>query len=319
MVTYRTIGTRLLLAVTGVAMLVVYVATALVGYRFLLALWARRPDPVCTALVVVAVSLSLGYASYRVGTARIIHALDAVELPRDASPRFHDRVGALAAEMAVEPPALLVGNLGSPNALALGGPGNGRVVLDVTLFRLLGPDELSAVVAHEMAHIAARDSLTKTLGYSLVQTAGGLLALVFLPVALLLGGVARAASYLRGDHPVAADRVARGVVAAVASLGTVLLLGLVLPLQAYARRREFAADERAAAVTGRPLALARGLARIERAATPEGPFSSLYIHGDEEVRLTRLLASHPPMAERIERLVDSAGTPPRRGGPLDRF
>lgn len=208
----------------------------------------RRPDPVLTALVVVAVSLSLGCASYRAGTARILYAIDAVELPHDASPWFHDRVDALAAGMAVEPPALLVGTLGSPNALALGGPGNGRVALDVTLFRLLEPDELSAVVAHEMAHIAARDSLTKTLGYSLVQTAGGLLALVVLPVAL-----------------------------------------------------------------------ARSLPRIERAATPEGPLSSLYIHGDEEVRLTRLLAGHPPMAERIERLVESAGTAPRRGGPLDRF
>ncbi|MFB6159919.1 MAG: M48 family metalloprotease [Haloferacaceae archaeon] len=250
MSTRRSIGTRLLLAVTGVAMLVVYAATGVAGYRLLLALWARRPDPLATALVVLAVSLAFGYASYRVGTARILLALDAVELPREAAPWLYDRVDAIAREMGVDAPTLLVGRLGSPNALALGGPASGRVVVDAALVRLLGPGELEAVIAHEVAHLAARDSLTKTLGYSLVRTVGGLLALVVLPVALLLGGLARAAGYLRGSHPVAAEQVAWRVVVAVTSLGSVLLLGFVLPLQAYARRREFAADERAAAVTG---------------------------------------------------------------------
>jgi heat shock protein HtpX len=45
--------------------------------------------------------------------------------------------------------------------------------------------------------------------------------------------------------------------------------------------------------------------KIQRAATPGwGIRSSLYVHGDEEGILSRLLATHPPMAERIERLVD---------------
>lgn len=297
---------RLLMAVAGLSSLVVYAAFAFVLYRFLLGLWARRPDPALTVAVVLVVSLALGYASYRLGTARIRAALDATTLPRRAAPRLYERVDALAAEMGVEPPRLRVGRIGAPNALALGGPTDGEVVLDVSLFDLLDAAELEGVVAHELAHLAARDSLVKTLGYSLVRTVGGLLLLVTLPVALLFVGVVRAASLLRGVPSVEIRRATALAWMVVTGLATALLLVPVLALLAYSRRREFVADARAAAATGRPLALARGLGRIARAASPGGPFSSLYIHGDEEGALGRLLASHPPMEERLERLVDRA-------------
>jgi heat shock protein HtpX len=61
-------------------------------------------------------------------------------------------------------------------------------------------------------------------------------------------------------------------------------------------------------VTGDPLVLARALARIERASRPRrGPLPSLYIYGQgDDDALARLLATHPPTAERIDRMVDRA-------------
>ncbi|MFB6304051.1 MAG: M48 family metallopeptidase [Haloferacaceae archaeon] len=297
---------RFLMAVAGLASLFVYAVFAFLLYRGLLFLWARRPDPVLTALVVAALALALGYASYRLGTARIRAALDAAPLPRRAAPRFHDRVDALAEEMDVEDPQLLVGRLGQPNALALGGPRDGDVILDASLFDLLDAAELEGIVAHELAHLESRDALVKTLGYSLVRTVGGLLLLVALPAVLLFVGTVRAVSLLRGDRPTETRRATALAWAVATGLATAVLVVPVLALLAYSRRREFAADARAAETTGRPLALARGLARIARASSPGGPFSSLYIHGDEERSLTRLLASHPPMDERVERLAERA-------------
>jgi heat shock protein HtpX len=302
----RRVVTRLLMAVTGVALLSIYAVAALGLYRLLLLLWRQRPAPLTTVLVVVGLSLTFGYVSYRLGTARILAALNAAELSRTRAAGFYDRVDALADEMGVDPPRLLVARMQSPNALALGGPNDGDVVLDVSLFRLLDGDELEAIVAHELAHLERRDSLVKTLGYSLARTVVGLLVLLLVPVTLLLTGLARGLTSLRGGDAMDLRRVSARVQTAVGSLVVLLLFVFTLALQAYSRRREYAADQRAADVTGNPLALARALAKIRRASTPGGLLSMLYIHGEEEGTLTRLLASHPPMDDRIERLARRA-------------
>jgi heat shock protein HtpX len=58
-------------------------------------------------------------------------------------------------------------------------------------------------------------------------------------------------------------------------------------------------------VTGNPVALARALRKIQRASEPGwGLLSTLYVHGDDDGLLTRLLSTHPPMDDRIERLVE---------------
>ena len=90
--------------------------------------------------------------------------------------------------------------------------------------------------------------------------------------------------------------------AAVTGFVVVALFLLTAVVQAYSRRREYAADETAARATGRPLALATALEKIDRAVTPGGLLSTLVVNGDEEGPVTDLLASHPPMVDRIDRL-----------------
>ncbi len=297
---------RVLMALTGLTVLAVYAAAAYGTYRLLLWVWSRRPDPLLTAAVVVALAVAFGYASHRAGTARVLRALDARELPRSRAPRLYDRFDRLTDGMDVGEPGLLVARMAEPNALALGGA-NGVVVLDAALFRLLTMDELEALLAHELAHLESNDGLVQTLGYSLIQTAMGLLFVAVLPLALLVLGADRAAAWLRGD-----PLTSRGATAWLRQLlgagVSVLLLAFLLVLRAHSRRREVAADDRAVAVTDDPRALASALATIERASQPRrGLLSPLVVHGDEEGPVTRLLASHPPMADRIERLRERAG------------
>jgi heat shock protein HtpX len=300
-------GSALLAVAAATVTLFVYASVAFLTYYGLLVLWARRPDPTTSVLVVVGLATAFGYASYRLGTARIRATIDAVELPRREMPALYRRVDDLADRLGVEPPRLFVGSMGQPNALALGGPRDGDVVLDRSLFRLLSTPELEAIVAHELAHLKGRDSLVKTLGYSFVRTLAGLVWLAVLPVALLVGGLARAVALLRREDPVAVRRRVAAVGAAVTGLVVVCLFALTAVVQAYSRHREYAADETAARLTGSPLALARALEKIDRAATPGGLLATLVVHGDEEGPVTNLLASHPPMAERVERLRRRAG------------
>jgi heat shock protein HtpX len=287
---------------TGLGMFVFYAVAAYLAYGGLLYLWRQRPDPTTTVVVVVTAALAFGYVSYQFGTARILRSLEAQEIETHRAPEFYRRVDELAASVGVDRPRVLVAHMEMPNALALGGPTDGELVLDARLFRLLSARELEAIVAHELAHLENRDGLVQTVGYSLVQTVTGLLLLALFPITLLVAGSVRALGYVRGDSFQEIKQSTRRARLAVTSLSVVLLFVFTLALRAHSRRRELAADDRAAEVTGQPRALASALQKIERAATPTGPLSSLYIHGDEEGPLTRLLATHPPMETRVERL-----------------
>jgi heat shock protein HtpX len=204
--------------------------------------------------------------------------------------------------------------LEAPNALAVGTAGGGALVVDRDLFGLLTAAELEAIMAHELAHLEGRDGLVQTLGYTLVRTVGGVLFLCLLPVGLVGGGGVRALSWIRGRPPRPFSQHLAIVQYAVARAVVVVLFVLTVALRAHSRRREYRADDRAVEATGDPVALARALVKIQRAATPGGGLlSPLYTHGDEEGTVTRLLATHPPVDERVGRLVEQAnGTGTRR-------
>ena len=306
-------GTRLLMAAVGVTVFVVYAALALASY-LLIAAFLRgltRTEFLTTAALVVGLTLALGYFSYRYGTAGMLDALDARTLSPERAPALYGRLEDLTDRMGVGTPTVAVARMEMPNALAVGGGRDGVIVLDVRLFRLLDGAELEAILAHELAHLEGRDSLVQTLAYSLARTLVSALTVLLLPVALLLGGLSRALAWLRG-RPTEGSPGVDLLRAAVGRAVLSVLVVLTLLVRAHSRRREFAADERAVKVTGRPLALARALRIIERASRPAGGLlATLYIHAEESDPLTRMLSTHPPMDERIERLVEMAE---RRGG-----
>ncbi|WP_336337480.1 M48 family metallopeptidase [Haloarcula brevis] len=297
---------RLLMAVVGLLSLLVYLAAAYVGYALLLPVWDSRPSPLVAVLVITGTAVGLGVVNYWAATARLKRSLDAVELPRAQSPETYRHLDALVERMDVATPTLLLADLPVPNAFAIGG-GAGAIVVDRRLFRLLSAAEFEALLAHELAHLETRDALVQTVAYSLVQTVVGLVGLVLFPVVVLTGGIARSLALLRGDpsswSQSVLGRTQRYALRVVAGLGLVVTL-LVL---GYSRRRELAADERAVEVTGNPGALARTLRTIERASEPEfGPLRQLYVHGEGDEELSRLLSTHPPMDERIQRLREKA-------------
>jgi heat shock protein HtpX len=303
----RTTPLRALMVRTGAALLIVYLLVAAAGYRLLLALWELRPNPARAVAYFLVATLLVGYLSYRLGTASLLRDLDTAEISRGDAPGLYHRIDRLREELDVGDVTLYAAGMDAPNALALGTARGGAVVVDYGLFRLFSAAELEAVVPHELAHLEWRDGLVQTLGYTALRTVGGVLYVALLPVGIVAGGVLRALSWVRGRPPRPFLQHLALVQLRVAQVVILLLFALTLALRAHARRREYAADDRAVAATGDPIALARALVKIQRAADPRwGILSPLYIHGDEAGLLTRLLATHPPMEDRIQRLVRTA-------------
>jgi len=294
---------RALMVVVGVSSLLVYLAVGYVLWVGASALWRLRPSAGTVLVYLVVFTLVFALASYRAGTRQLLRDLRALELPADRAPTLYRRVEAYSDAMGIERPRLLIAQMDQPNALALGGGlGPGMVVIDRRLFRLLSRDELAAIVAHELAHIERRDSLIQTLGYSTLRTLSGVVVVLVGPVLLVVTGLARASAWILG-RPHAWTRTLPGRVSQAATRAVSLaFFALTLALRAHSRRRELAADDRAATVTGDPLALARALRKIERATrSPWSLLSPLYVQTDED-DLGRLLATHPSTDERVERL-----------------
>lgn len=305
----RRLWVRGFMVLVGMAVFAVYTAAAVGGYLLLTWLFAEPPDLLTGLIAVVVFTVAVAYLSYRYGTRQMLSNIEAVELPHRRSPALYRRLERLSLAMDVNQPPILVADLGVPNALSLGGPREGVVVLDRTLLSLLTIDELEGILAHELAHMERYDTFVQTVVVSLIRSFAGILMLLLAPVLLLLHGIDRATAWVLG-RPTSRRAGLAGVLKRSIEMlvGLLLSVGTLLFL-AYSRRREFGADSRAADVTGNPVALARALSKIHRATSPGPGFRSLlYVHGDEneEDGLRRLLSTHPPIEARVEKLLDSA-------------
>lgn len=182
-----------------------------------------------------------------------------------------------------------------PNAFATGrNPENSAVAVTQGLVRSLNRDELAGVIAHELAHIKMRDTLTMTV----TATMAGAIAMLG-NMFLFTGGRDRPGGPLAGI---------------LAMILAPLAAGLVQ--MAISRAREYEADRIGAGISGQPLALAGALAKIANAAgrtvnvpAERNPASAamFIINPLHALRMDALFATHPPTQERIDRLAAMVG------------
>ncbi len=292
---------RVAAATVGVVLLATYLTAALFVADLLRALWAARPDlPVLVALV-VAIAIVSAYLSYRIGTAQVLANLDGDRVPRARASDLYRRVDALAERMGIDSPDLYVTEARAPNAFAVGGSDGGALVVDRSLFRLLSAREIEAILAHELAHLETNDGFVLAMAGGIGRAIAGIATLLALPALLALSGLARASAWIRGrpgDRSGPFARLQR-------ALANGLFAGFVLTelvTRSRSRKREFAADDRAAEVTGDPIGLARALRRIERATEPTWPFAPFSTDKRTDDSAERWLSTHPSTDERVERL-----------------
>lgn len=179
----------------------------------------------------------------------------------------------------------------------------GRIHITTRLLRVLERSELEAVLAHEVAHLANRDAAVMDVFSAPSRVLLGYAA----------GAVAGLKFWLKNLFDIPFPGVAIwAAILAVLTGPPAFVLGWVsrLSLLRMSRTREFTADVAAAALTGRPSALASALMKLDRQGSwlPRADLREaearavLCILGRDRSRLGRLFATHPPVAARVKRL-----------------
>ncbi|MCF3182383.1 zinc metalloprotease HtpX [Streptomyces polychromogenes] len=224
-------------------------------------------------------------------------SMGAREVTPEQAPELHGAVDRVCALADMPKPRVAIADSDVPNAFATGrGERTALVCVTTGLLRRLEPEELEGVLAHELSHVAHRDVAVMTVASFL-----GVLAGVMARVALY-SGLGRNSR----DSNAAIVALVIPLVSAVVYVISFLLTRLL------SRYRELSADRAAALLTGRPSALASALTKVtgEMARIPSQdlrkaePFNAFWFAPafSSKESLSRLLASHPTLEERLDRL-----------------
>jgi heat shock protein HtpX len=234
----------------------------------------------------------------------------AQEVDEATAPQLYAIVRRLAQQAGLPMPRVYLMQNDQPNAFATGrNPENAAVAVTTGLLQRLDESEVAGVLAHELAHVKHRDTLTMTITATLAGAIGMLANFGF-----FFGGN-------RNNNPLG------GLGALLAMI--LAPLAAMLVQFAISRSREYEADRAGAEICGQPLWLASALAKIHNAAqridNPSAEASPatahLFIINPLHARaVDGLFSTHPSTENRIRRLQElaaqmgvSAGTPaPRR-------
>ena len=210
--------------------------------------------------------------------------------PRDADERWLvDTVARLSQRAGISMPEVAVYE-GEPNAFATGAFKNSALVAVSTgLLASMNHEEVEAVLAHEVAHIANGDMVTMTLIQGVVNT-----FVVFL---------SRIVGYAV-DKQINRDGDGQGIGYFVTSLVCQILFGVLASMIVawFSRTREFRADAGAARYMGQPNSMISALATLGRVDPGELPKTIQAAGISDRPAIMELFSTHPPIEVRIAAL-----------------
>jgi heat shock protein HtpX len=254
------------------------------------------------SITVIVLVISIVYATiqYFAGASETLALSGARQIQKADNPRLYRVVENLAITEGMPMPKVYIINDQAPNAFATGRDPEHAVVAATTgLLEIMTDQELEGVMAHEMGHVKNYDIRVSLIVFGLV-IAIGLIADIFLR-AILWGGRSRNSN----SGP-----------AMLILLAVVLVAAILAPLvaaivqAAVSRQREYLADATSALTTRNPEALASALQKLQVYGRPvrrtNTSMSHLWISNPNKPGfMSRLFSTHPPIEQRVERLIDS--------------
>lgn len=232
----------------------------------------------------------------------VLRMYGATPVDEGSAPDLVHLVHQLSANAGLPMPRVFIADNPQPNAFATGrNPEHAAVCVTRGLLQQVSQEELAGVLAHELAHVKNRDTLTMTI----TATIAGAISML-----------ANFAFFMGGDR-----RNGLGIIGMIA-VSLLAPIAAVLVQAAISRTREYEADRLGAEISGRPLWLASALRRIEHGArqianteADAHPASAhLFIINPLHSNFAGLFASHPSTDDRVARLETiaaqmNAGTP----------
>jgi heat shock protein HtpX len=263
-------------------------------------------------IVAFIVALVMNVFSLWKSDTMVLRMHGAEEVDEHSAPEYYGIVRDLAARAELPMPRVYVMHNPQPNAFATGrNPEHSAVCASTGLLESLNQEEVSGVLAHELAHVKNRDTLTMTVA----ATIGGAISMLaqWLQFGMLFGG---------------GNREGGSRLGAFAAMLLAPLAAMMVQM-AISRSREYQADHLGALICGNPLWLASALAKIQNAAheipneTAEaapGTAHLFIINPLSGMGMDNLFSTHPNTENRIAELEKLAaelgvsGSAPRSTG-----
>ena len=250
-------------------------------------------------LIPFAVGLSLisVWGSYWASDSIVLTMTGAKELAYADNPKLFDLVQEVCIASGLQMPKVAIVADSAPNAFATGrNPEKALIAFTTGILEVMDRDELQGVIAHEMSHVANRDTLVSAIA---ATTAGAIALLSDFIMRMMWFGGGRDRDQNNNQNPLAL--VASLIVLILAPLAAVLLRS------AISRKREALADATAVSFTRNPAGLRKALEVLQRDSTVVHQRSTAVAHIWIESPLdsssvSKLFATHPPLSERIATL-----------------
>lgn len=243
--------------------------------------------------IAVGIALVTVWGSYFGSDKIVLTMTGARVISHDDAPQLFNLVQELTIAAGLPMPKVAIVEDKAPNAFATGrDPQHAVVAFTTGILEVMDREQLQGIAAHELAHVANRDTLVSAIA----ATTAGAIALLsdFILRMTLFGGRDRERS---GSNPIV--------------LGAALLAAVLAPIAAtmlkaaISRKREALADASAVEFTRNPTGLRRALETLQRDSTvvhqKSNAVAHMWIESPLDSSMTsKLFATHPPLATRIE-------------------
>lgn len=242
---------------------------------------------------ILAIAMNVG--SYWFSDRIVLSMYKARELGPEDAPALHRMVEELASRGGLPKPRIFLIPQEAPNAFATGrSPNNSVVAVTQGIMQLLSPEELKGVLAHEIGHIKNRDILIQSVAATLSGVIMFVSSMIKWAAIFGMGG-----NDEEGGNPLLAI-----VLAIVAPIAAMLIQ------MAISRSREYLADRTGAKLAGNPRHLAGALEKLDaysrRLPMKQGNLATAHmfiVNPFSGQNLANLFSTHPPVQERIQRLM----------------
>jgi len=293
-------------------LLIFFFLAIFVGMGLLIgAVWGGgdRTFSVIVAAIAGAVAFLLTLGSYYGGASAVLGISKARPIQKSDDPQLYNVVEEMAIAAGIPVPKIYLIEDSAPNAFATGrNPEKAVVAITTGLREKLNRDELQGVIAHEISHIRNYDILF------------AMLMAVMVGVLVMLCDVFLRSVWWGAGRRRRRDSRGGGGGAQAILMIVALVLAIIAPIlarviqMAMSRQREYLADASGVELTRNPDGLASALAKIssdpEVLEVANRATSHLYIvHPIKkfEARASSIFDTHPPVKERVRRLVSLTG------------
>lgn len=252
------------------------------------------------AMAMFLISLAINFYTYWNSDKMALRAYNAQPLSESQVPELYELVRELCRKAELPMPRLYVIPTDVPNAFATGrNPEHAAVAVTEGILSMLNRDEIAGVISHELSHVKHRDTLIMTLSASIATAIS------------YIANIAQWAAIFGTDRDEDGNRSNP-----IALIVTIVVAPLAASLIQFAlsRSREYMADASGARISGKPLALASALLKLDdyahhRVIPDAKPATSgLFIINPLAGvgGMANLFSTHPSTEERVKKLREIA-------------